>query len=278
MTTGGTWLDERRRARVREAADMARLSAAIEDSEEHEFFLRYAQAFWDGGHCLIEPSRAEIDRVEVIIQRDLADRREEIDRQVAQHEVEDGVYFNLTGAVMAPTPEWLAKHVTTRFVPKQPDDTVRVIETVRVVRTPIIARLWRSGKISDELARACLWYRMRHEQAGLEGRWSSSQWRGPDDIPAGGSKGGTGPMAMTEIEAEARQEFRLAHDALVPVKLRAFFDKIVLEDMPLRRAARFAKCRDERALKRFRTVAESLLTFCENSKISLPPLTDLARA
>lgn len=276
MSTGVLWLEERNRRKAIEEADAKRLAVALYQREEQEFFLRYGQAFRDGGHCLIEPSRAEIDRVQVIIQRDQTDRAIEIDRQVAEVEVSEGQYYNLTGTVILPTPEWLAKHVTTRFVVKQPDDTVRVVETVRAVRTPIIARLWRSGKISDEIARACLWYRKTFEYAGLEGRWSSSQWRGPDHISGGGHGTTAGHMPMTMTEAEARQEWRQAVIA-IPAFYREFFDQVVIHDLSLRQAARFAKCRNDKVLRRFCDTAEELLDHLEARKLDLPPLTELVR-
>lgn len=277
---GATWMDERNDRKKQEEADVARLARAMEDRDEGEFIERYGPALRAGGHCLVRPDRgeAERERVAVIIQRDRRDREAELDRKVASHEISEGVYFNLTDTVVPPTPEFLAKTDVVPFTPDQQDGTVRTVSTVRVVRTPIIARLWRAGKISDDLARACLWYRMAHEYAGLEGRWSSSPWRGPNDISVPGYKGMMpGHIAMTHSEAEARQEFRQAVIAIEPM-YREFFNQVVIHDLPLRNAARFAKCRNAKVLRRFRDCAEDLLDHLEARKIELPSPHDWTRA
>lgn len=275
--TGGTWLQDRNREKAREAAEDARLARVLEAQDETDFIVRFGAAFREAGHCLVERGGAERDRIEVIIQRDRTDRLIEMDRQVAEVEVANGNYYNLVGSALPPTPEWLAKHETMPFTPKQADDTVRVIKTVRVVRTPIIARLWRAGKITDELARACLWYRKTFEYAGLEGRWSSSQWRGPDHISGGGGNGAVaGHVPMTLSEAEARNEYRQAVIAIDPI-YRQFFDQVVIHDVSLRDAARFAKCTNGKELPRFLVAAEDLLDHLEARGIELPSLAELVR-
>lgn len=275
---GVTWLEERNREKAREEAEARRLADALERHDETEFIIRFGPAFIAGGHCLFEPRRDESERVEVILRRDRTDRLIEIDRQVAGAEVTEGVYFNLSDVVISPTPEWLAKHETAVFVPKQPDDTVRVIKTVRVVRTPVIARLWRAGKISDEIGRACLWYRETHEIAGLNGSMSFSSWCGPDHIRDGASGAmAAGHMPKTMREAEARQEFRQAVIAIDPF-YREFFDQIVIHDVSLRHAARFAKCANDKVLRRFLDAAEDLLDHLEARQIELPAPYDLHRS
>lgn len=216
-------------------------------------------------------------RVTVLIERDRRDRIDDQLRDIATIEVDSGIYINLADIVVPPTPEWLSKGDYETYTPRQPDKTVRSVRTVRRVLTPIIARLWKAGKIDDDMARACLWYRITHEMAGIEGRWSTSRWRGPDDIPApSGVNMQAGHMPMTTAEADARLALRKAQKR-IPTSQLKFFEKIVIDDIPLSRAARFARCRNERALPLFRNSAECVALFCERAGIDLPPLTDLVR-
>lgn len=266
---GGTWLEDRNREKAREAAEDARLARALEAQDETDFIVRYGPAFREAGHCLVDDDGSERERVEVIIKRDRTDRLIEMDRQVAEVEVANGNYYNLVGSALPPTPEWLAKHETMPFTPKQADDTVRVIKTVRVVRTPIVARLWRAGKITDDQFRACLWYRKVHEQAGLEGRYSGMKFD-KENMGGGSSRssGGAGHIPLTMEEAFARRMFRAAQEYL-PSNYLVFFEKVVIDDVSLNRASRFARCRNERAPHHFRTVAQCLAAFCDANGVDM---------
>ena len=277
---GDTWLDDRNRRKAIEAAADEKFAVKFEDEVFRRFWGELAPIFSAHGVSLTDPSHslAEQERVEIIIQRDRRERKEELDRKVAETEVDAGLFYNLTDTVVPPTPELLAKVDVAPYTPKQQDGTVRTVTTVRVIRTPIIARLWKAGKLSDDLARACLWYRMVHECAGLDGHWASSQWKGPDHVSSGTTQGiAAGHLPMTMLEAEARQEFRQAVIAIEPM-YREFFNHIVIHDLPLRNAARFAKCRNNKVLSRFRDCAEDLLDHLEARKIELPSPHDWTRA
>jgi len=205
---------------------------------------------------------AEQGRVDAIIERDRADRQREIDRRVARSLVESGNYERITETVMEPTPEWLKKGDTMPFTPRQHDRTTRVFKTVRRVSTPIVLRMWKAGKLSDDHARACLWYRDRWESAGLDGRVKSSHLSLSGNTGGGSGGMGQAPMAIHEREAIARREYRDARDAIAPVLLR-MFEAVVLGNVPLRRTERFVRCRNGQIKQRFIAACGDLMAHCE---------------
>lgn len=69
-------------------------------------------------------------------------------------------------------------------------------------------------------------------------------------------------MAMSEREAIARRNFRAARKA-IPERYLPFFDAIVLDDIPLRRATRLATCSTARAPALFCELAQALADFRE---------------
>lgn len=218
----------------------------------------------DGTQRFRDMAEAENQRVRELVERSRRERIREADRKRAELEVSEGQFVNLSDTVIEPTPEWLEKGPVIGFTPDQTKGTTRTVRSVRRVLTPIVRRLWEAGKITDEQHFACAWYRERHEVAGLEGRWKSSHIGFTSGTSGGGA--GSSPMAMHEHEAQARIQFRAARAAMTAFYLR-FFDAVVLEDLPLRRAARFAKCRDGKAPHRFRMVAQELANFCERMSI-----------
>ena len=229
-----------------------------------------APIFWQYGHGLVEKLlavMAEAQRVAAVIARDQADRVKEMDRKLAEIEVRGGVFINISSTVIEPTPEWLAKGEVRSFTPKQPEDTVRVIKSVRRVLTPKISRLYESGKLSQQHLEVCLWYRGRHEAAGLEGRYKSSNLSLAGNVGGGGGTA-QNPMALHAFEAQARQEFRDARKAM-PAALLRFFDAVVLSDVPIRRAARFARCHHSKVTRRLTECCIPLLAWCERSGIDL---------
>lgn len=220
--------------------------------------------------------RAQTDerrRVQAIIDRDAGDAAREDMRKAAEVEVKEGSFVHLDDTVVAPTREWSEKGDVERYTPKAPDGTVRSVTTVRRVITPIVVRMHRAGKMSDEHALACLWYRQTYELAGIEGHSASSQWNPNSTIRRGAVEAGFGYVPTSEAVAEARDAFRAARAALPAFYMR-FFEAIVLNDVPLRRASRFAKCRDDRAPRRFRDVADVLFDHCAKAKVSMPQLED----
>lgn len=212
---------------------------------------------------------AEARRVKAILERDRADAARERMRQEAVIELAKGVFVNLSDTVLEPTPEWLGQGETKRYTPRQPDGTVREIATVRRVETPVVVRLHQSGKVTDEQAVACLWYQRIAAVAGMDGRCAASQWNATSTIRRGAVESGFGYVPAAVAVAEARDLFRKARAAMPANRLR-FFDAVVLDDLPLMRACRFAQCDNSRASHRFRKVANALVVFCQREKVTMP--------
>lgn len=211
--------------------------------------------------------RDEEARVAALIKRDQTYRQREQDRKAAEIEVAKGLTVNIGEAVDEPTEEWLAKGDFRTFVPRLEDGTVRTVKAYRRVITPMVMRLWLKGSLTDDQARACMWYRDRFDTAGVGGRYKSSHISLTGNVGGGGGAG-QAPMALHAREAEARGEYRAARDALTAFYLK-FFESVVIHDIPLSRAVRFAKCRNEKALVRFRAVAEELVAHCAREKVSI---------
>lgn len=221
-----------------------------------------APIFWRHGHGLVEKSFiavAEQLRVAAVIARDQIDRAKERDRKLAEIEVRGGVFVNLSSTVIEPTPEWLAKGEVRSFTPKQPDDTVRVIKSVRRVSGQVLARMRLDGRITDDQFVACLWYRKIYEQAGVAGRYKSSNLSLAGNV---GSGGGTGqhPMALHHFEAEARAYLRSVCQELNK-RFLPVFDYVVINDFSLRKASVHAKRDNARLLENFRSACNSVLRY-----------------
>lgn len=264
-TPGPTWFEERNRRKAAEADEVTRAFDAV---EQRRLDAELTRAFVSNGVGKVEPIGTD-DRARVgqLIARDRAERETERRRGLAEVQARNGDFTNLADTVQPPTPEWLAKHETRTFTPKQPDGTVRVIRTVRRVATPIVKRMHLAGKLSDDHYHACLWYRTMHDIAGVTGRYKTSH------LSLAGNTGGSGgmaqhPMAQHQAEAEAREAFRDAREAITAFYL-LFLDKVVLEDIPLSRAWRFARCPRDKAEHRFRVVAGELLAYCRTIKATM---------
>ncbi len=205
---------------------------------------------------------AEVARVDGIIERDRADRRDERFRQMAEMELRQGVFVNLADTVISPTPEWMEKGETRGFTPRLDGQggrtpTVKTVRSVRRVITPIVRRMYEAGKLSDDHYAACRVYRDDWEAAGVEGRFKSSNFSLAGNVGGGGGMA-QHPMAQHAAELDARRAFRAAR-AAVPQSLLVLLDKVVLDDVPLSRAWRFARCPRARIEHTFRIVAETLL-------------------
>lgn len=211
-------------------------------------------------------AEAERRRVQALIKRDREDEARDKAREQARIQVKNGDFTRFADTAQEPTPEWMMKGENRPFTPKQPDGTVRALKTVRRVVTPIVERMVFSGRLSEDHRDACLWYRGRHDLAGLDGRWASSQWNPTSTIRRGAVDAGFGYVPSSEAIAQARDEFRAARDAIQSFYLR-FFDAVVIDDIPLTRASRFAKCRQDRAPHRFRSCCNELIDFLAKNRI-----------
>jgi hypothetical protein len=207
--------------------------------------------------------RAERERVKAMIERDKADYAAEIAREAAQIEVREGVYVNLADSTIEPTPEWKAQVAHRTFVPDQPKGTVRTIRGVRRELTPAVVKMCAAGKLSDEQAAACLWFRKVFDQAALDGRYSSMQYTDTSSATSRKLASFAGHIPMTLTEAEARRAYRAAKES-IPQRNRRFFEAVVLGDKSLRAARPLAKCRASAVPNLFRKLAQRLLDHCEN--------------
>lgn len=214
----------------------------------------------------------EEDRVAALIKRDKTYRIREREREGALLKVSEGNYVDLAGTVVEPTPEWMEKGDTRTFIPKQPKDTTKIAKSVRRVVTPMVIRMLQAGRLTGDQAAACTWYRTQYERAGLDGRVKTAHISLTGNTGGGGGMG-QAPMAQHEREVEARLAYRAAKDALTPFYVK-FFEAVVIHDIPVTRAARFARCRNDRAPKRFRDTAQELLEHCERIKASIIDMDD----
>ncbi|PZU59817.1 MAG: hypothetical protein DI547_04900 [Sphingobium sp.] len=196
--------------------------------------------------------RAEQERVDGILRRDADDRREERRRAEAEIEVARGVFVNLDDTVVPPTPELLSKGDFVSYTPKGKDGTVRSVRTVRRRIVSMMVTLHSRGVLDDDQLQACKWYRDRYEAAQMEPRFGVSSY--------GESVRGDplyGHMPRSQWAAEARSDFRWAQ-SFIPEDVRDTFELIVLQDRPMREAARDGRCRYANIAAAFRRGALAL--------------------
>lgn len=216
---------------------------------------------------LAQAELAQREREQMLIQRDREDWNRELIRAAAELDVGNGKTVSIADAVVEPTREWLEKGPVQTFTPRLERGTVKTVTAYRRVLNPIINKLLQSGKINDQQYDACTWYRAQYEMAGLSGRVKSTNFSLSGGAGGGGS--GQAPMALAEFEAIARDHVRTARSAIAPVLLR-MFDAVVLEDLPLRRAERFVRCRNGQVLPRFHAACNDLVDYCQRVGVAIP--------
>lgn len=202
----------------------------------------------------VEAAKAkETARATKLLRQTRLDAKEEAEREAAQLEIRSGVFVNVGDAVVPPTPEWLAKHET-RPVTVQADGEghhARSVKTVRrITKTPAI-RAHEAGKIDERQLRACIWYRDRYEETGLDGRIAVGSF---EPRIASGLMGG---VAFTDRQVEAMDDMRAVRKAM-PAKYRRFFDLVILQEIGVKRAERMAKCRRDSGFLTLRTCADEV--------------------
>lgn len=176
-------------------------------------------------------------RVAAMLQRDADDREADRLRAIAVAQVENGEFVNLDDTVMPPTREQLSKGDFVPYTPRGEEGTVRSVRTVRRRITSQLVILHSRGVLDDDQLSACKWYRDRYEAAQMEpaagvGGYGASV-RG-DPV--------YGHLPSTEWAAEARADFRWAQ-AFIPDDVRAMFNLVILDDVPIQEAARKGRCR-----------------------------------
>lgn len=204
-------------------------------------------------------------REKELIARDKDEYEREIVRQAAELDIGNGKTVSIVDAVIEPTPEWFGHGNWASFTPSLEQGTTKTVAGYRRKTGSALHRLYGKGTLSHDQLAACLWYRHQYEVSGMSGRVKMTNF----SLSSGGGTGGMGqaPMALTEIEAIARDCLRNARKAIAPSLLR-MFDAIVLHDLPLVRAARFVRCRNSATTERFKTACDDLLSYCQATQDS----------
>jgi hypothetical protein len=202
----------------------------------------------------VSPS-SEAERVASILARDAADREAEAARAEAERNLRLGVPANTAALIVPPTPEWVAKGDAIPYRPRHDGQWASLSDgatTMRRVLTPIVDRLYRAGKLTDEQWSACVWYRKTYDQAGLEGSMPGTDflkevWTAPQ------SRG----MNFTEEQVAAQDQLRQAR-AMIPSAWVKYFEAVVLHDIPVKRAARAHKTRFRHEVECLRDCASAV--------------------
>lgn len=241
---------ERAAAEAEREAEEA-FAAAVTRREEASIIRAIGPVF--RGNSAAEAAKAEQRRVRGLIERDRALRIADALRAEATIEVADGVMANLADTVVPPTPEWLARNAgaVENYTPRQPDGTVRTVSTYRVMRVPGVIRMARKGQISDDAAKACLRYATCYEQTGLDATIACV------DLQREVFGGWNTRLMFTDFQQNAQDEWRRIRN-FIPARDRKFFDAVVINGVPVHRAAPLAKTRRSNAVPKFRELAENL--------------------
>lgn len=203
------------------------------------------------------PMAREANRVAALLDRDRVEAERESERQAAIIQVAEGLTVNIGNTVVEPTPEWFSKGESR---PMQIDTerwTEKPLSTVRRVVTSHAERAFNAGRITSRQAKACEWYREQHELSGLAGNLPSTSF---EPRIAGTVNSGS---AFTPRQIDAQDELRNAR-LLVPMRLRAFFDKVVIGDVAITRAAKLVHAGRD-ALDSLRCCADRVADYIEYS-------------
>ncbi len=200
---------------------------------------------------------SEDRRVADILARDSADAATEAERQAAMIQVAEGLTVNIGNTVIPPTPEWLAKGESRTFAVDGERWTDMPVATVRRVETSHARRAFNAGRITARQDKACEWYEEQHELSGLAGNVPSSSF---EPRIAGGINGGS---VFSPSQIDAQDELRNAR-LLIPLRLRMFFDLVVIDRMAMKAASRKAYAGRD-ALDSFRCCADRVADYVEYS-------------
>lgn len=199
----------------------------------------------------------EADRVAAMHARDRLDADREAERNAAIIQVADGLTVNIGNTVVQPTPEWMSKGETRSVAVGGERWTDMPMTTVRRVSTSQIFKIHIDGRINERQFKACAWYRDRHELSGLEGNLRSGSMEPRVACGLASSL----PFSTSQIEAQ--DELRNAR-LIMPRVLHRFFEKVVVDDLSLTRAAREAHA-GKSAIDSFRHCADRVADYVEYS-------------
>lgn len=199
-------------------------------SASEQLAIAVSRLVGDPGAALPHQKR-EAARVAAMLERDQGDVRKEAERNAAMIQVSEGLTVNIGNTVIEPTPEWLSKGEVRAVAVGGERWTDVPMNTVRRVVTSHADRAFAAGRITSRQAKACEWYREQHEMSGLAGNIPSTSF---EPRIAGSAHSGA---AFSPRQVDAQDELRNAR-LLIPMRLRTFFDKVVINDIALTRAAK----------------------------------------
>lgn len=196
-----------------------------------------------------ESIESERRRVRKLLKRDREDADVEQTRTRALADLEDGGFVNLQDTVTGPTREQLANGEFVPFTPSIENYTKATVKGMRRMENSTVLRMHRKGQITDEGFSACIWYARKYEQSGLEGSVGSVDY-GKEVFSAPHDR-----IVFTERQQQAQSDIRAVNKEL-PKAFLKFFQKIVVENLPVHRAKRFCRIKSERALFKFKEMTD----------------------
>lgn len=176
---------------------------------------------------------AQVDREQALAAQMRADLSREADRQAAELKVREGVSVNLADLAIPPTPEWERQGEAVNYTVKTEGANVQVVTTRRRVRVGQVMKAHRMGKITDDQFLACEWYQDQYERSGLEGKVRSV------DLAAEVRSASTSGYVFNDGQLTAQTRLRAARE-VIGARWQKFFDKVVLDNVPVHRAAKMA--------------------------------------
>lgn len=176
---------------------------------------------------------AQTDRERSLAADMRADLSREADRQAAELKIREGVSVNLADLAVPPTEEWERQGEAVNYTVKTEGQNVQVVTTRRRVRVGQCIKGHRAGHLTDDQFLACEWYQDQYERSGLEGKVRSV------DLAAEVRSASTSGYVFNDGQLTAQTRLRAAREA-VGARWQKFFDKVVLDNVPVRRAARMA--------------------------------------
>lgn len=197
-----------------------------------------------------ESIESERRRVRKLLKRDREDADVEQTRTRALADLEDGGFVNLQDTVTGPTREQLANGEFVPFTPSIENYTKATVKGMRRMENSTVLRMHRKGQITDEGFSACIWYARKYEQSGLEGSVGSVDY-GKEVFSAPHDR-----IVFTERQQQAQSDIRAVNKEL-PKAFLKFFQKIVVENLPVHRAKRFCRIDSNSVNRKFRELTET---------------------
>jgi hypothetical protein len=198
--------------------------------------------------------RQQRSREAALIAADRADERVEQLRIEAEQAALNGHVTKLQDTVVQPTPEWLAKGAVTTFTPRGRDGTVKSVVTVRRRIYNAVTHLEGRGVLDEQQALSCRWYQALYEEADTD--------RSAGIASYGENIHGFklyGHLPLSERIARARTDLRGLH-AVLPVGCEVVLKSVVINNLPLERAARVVGVHRRKVQQRLKTAADVIAT------------------